>query len=135
MSNSAPLKTAIRSYRDLRVWQQSMDLAETTYTVTKSFPDTERYGLVKPVAASCRLGRFEHCGGSCTVIGRLSTASACLEWLARRNGNTVHTEPKAWVSRRGWGRVLTAIVWPTGADAGSAPQEPAGSSFPNPEPL
>jgi four helix bundle protein len=23
-----------------------MDLAETTYTVTKSFPDTERYGLV-----------------------------------------------------------------------------------------
>ena len=46
MSNSAPLKTAIRSYRDLRVWQQSMDLAETTYTVTKSFPDTERYGLV-----------------------------------------------------------------------------------------
>ena len=46
MSNPAPLKTAIRSYRDLRVWQQSMDLAETTYTVTKSFPDTERYGLV-----------------------------------------------------------------------------------------
>src|SRR6267378_808656 len=46
MSNPAPLTTAIRSYRDLRVWQQSMDLAETIYQVTKPFPDTERYGLI-----------------------------------------------------------------------------------------
>lgn len=36
----------IRSYRDLRVWQESMELAETTYKVTETFPDTERYGLV-----------------------------------------------------------------------------------------
>ena len=36
----------IRSYRDLRVWQQSMDLAETIYQATKTFPDTERYGLI-----------------------------------------------------------------------------------------
>src|SRR6266480_1744088 len=46
MSNPAPLKTAIRSYRDLRVWQQSMDLAETIYQATKTFPDIERYGLI-----------------------------------------------------------------------------------------
>src|SRR6266498_315908 len=45
MSKPAPL-TTIRSYRDLRVWQQSMDLAETIYQVTKTFPDTERYGLI-----------------------------------------------------------------------------------------
>jgi four helix bundle protein len=36
----------VRSYRDLRVWQEAMDLAETTYRATEHFPDHERYGLV-----------------------------------------------------------------------------------------
>jgi four helix bundle protein len=36
----------VRSYRDLRVWQQAMDLAEATYRATKRFPSAERYGLV-----------------------------------------------------------------------------------------
>jgi four helix bundle protein len=36
----------VRSYRDLRVWQQAMDLAEATYRATKGFPAEERYGLV-----------------------------------------------------------------------------------------
>ena len=43
---ATPLTNPICSYRDLRVWQQSMELVESTYRVTKSFPDTERYGLV-----------------------------------------------------------------------------------------
>ena len=38
--------TPVRSYRDLRVWQQAMDLAEATYRATKRFPAGERYGLV-----------------------------------------------------------------------------------------
>ena len=46
MSKPAPLTTGIRSYRDLQVWQQSMNLAETIYQVTKTLPDTERYGLI-----------------------------------------------------------------------------------------
>ena len=36
----------VRSYRDLRVWQQAMNLAEATYRATEGFPDDERYGLV-----------------------------------------------------------------------------------------
>jgi four helix bundle protein len=43
---AAPLTNPIRSYRDLRVWQHSIKLVESTYRVTKSFPDTERYGLI-----------------------------------------------------------------------------------------
>lgn len=35
----------IRSYRDLKVWQKSMDLTVRTYEVTKGFPSEERYGL------------------------------------------------------------------------------------------
>ena len=33
----------VRSYRDLRVWQQAMDLAEATYRATEQFPEEERY--------------------------------------------------------------------------------------------
>ena len=38
-------ETAIRSYRDLRVWQLAMDLAELCYRITRRFPKDELYGL------------------------------------------------------------------------------------------
>src|SRR3989454_10942706 len=46
MSEPAEAAAPVRSYRDLRVWQQAMDLAEATYRATKRFPAGERYGLV-----------------------------------------------------------------------------------------
>jgi four helix bundle protein len=36
---------SIQSYRDLIVWQKSMDLVEMVYQVTKEFPKEELYGL------------------------------------------------------------------------------------------
>jgi four helix bundle protein len=41
-----------RSYRDLRVWQMAMDIAEVCYEVTKSFPKDEMYGMVSQVRRS-----------------------------------------------------------------------------------
>jgi four helix bundle protein len=38
-------RTAIRSYRDLEVWQESMDLAVDVYRISSLFPDDERFGL------------------------------------------------------------------------------------------
>lgn len=35
----------VRSHRDLKVWQLGMDLAETVYEITKSFPREETYGI------------------------------------------------------------------------------------------
>ena len=35
----------IRSYRDLEVWQQSMDLVERCYKVSSAFPRSEEFGL------------------------------------------------------------------------------------------
>jgi len=46
MSEPSAATAPVRSYRDLRVWQQAMDLAEATYRATKGFPAGERYGLV-----------------------------------------------------------------------------------------
>jgi len=36
----------INSYRDLLVWQKGMALAKQIYTMTRAFPDDERFGLI-----------------------------------------------------------------------------------------
>ncbi|MDX8439274.1 four helix bundle protein [Mesorhizobium australafricanum] len=35
----------IRDYRDLIVWQEAMDIAESIYALTRGFPREEMYGL------------------------------------------------------------------------------------------
>ena len=40
------------SYRDLRVWQQGMDLAEEVYLATAGFPKQEMYGLTSQLRRS-----------------------------------------------------------------------------------
>ena len=35
----------VRGFRDLRVWQQAIDLVEQVYRLTERFPDREMYGL------------------------------------------------------------------------------------------
>ncbi len=35
----------IRSFEDLRVWQEGIGLCESVYSLTRSFPEDERFGL------------------------------------------------------------------------------------------
>ena len=42
-------KNEIRSYRDLRVWEKGMDLAEACYSITKEFPKEEMYGMTSQI--------------------------------------------------------------------------------------
>ncbi|MGX5827233.1 four helix bundle protein [Mesorhizobium sp. 43Arga] len=42
----------INSYKDLIVWQQAMDLAVTTYSLTKTWPKEELYGLTSQIRRS-----------------------------------------------------------------------------------
>jgi four helix bundle protein len=37
----------VAAYTELKVWQKSMDLVESIYTLTASFPADERFGLSK----------------------------------------------------------------------------------------
>ena len=39
----------IQSYRDLKVWQQAMSLAEECYRLTRQFPKDELYGMTSQV--------------------------------------------------------------------------------------
>jgi len=44
----------IRSYRDLRVWQEGISLAETCYRLTKRFPKDELFGMTSQIRrAAC----------------------------------------------------------------------------------
>ena len=40
---------AIESYRDLIVWQKSMDLAVAAYELTVRFPSDERFGMTSQI--------------------------------------------------------------------------------------
>ena len=42
-------KADINSYRDLLVWQQAMDLAVLCYSLTRSFPREEMFGLTSQI--------------------------------------------------------------------------------------
>ncbi len=44
--------SAIRSYRDLLVWQKAMNLVDLVYEITKSFPPDELYGLTNQLRRS-----------------------------------------------------------------------------------
>jgi four helix bundle protein len=44
---------AIESYRDLRVWQSAMDLAEAVYRLTASFPKDEKFGVTSQIRRAC----------------------------------------------------------------------------------
>lgn len=41
-----------RGYRDLQVWQKSMDFVDAVYVATKSFPKDELYGLTSQLRRS-----------------------------------------------------------------------------------
>jgi len=40
---------ALRTYRNLEVWQKAIDLVESVYQLTKLFPSDERFGLTSQI--------------------------------------------------------------------------------------
>ncbi len=44
----------IRSFKELRVWQNAMDVAMIIFEVTKSFPVEERFSLTDQIRRSSR---------------------------------------------------------------------------------
>ncbi len=42
----------MNNYRELKVWQKSMDLVEKVYTLISMFPKEEKYGLISQIQRS-----------------------------------------------------------------------------------
>ena len=45
-------ETKINNHEDLKVWQESMILVTRIYDITKSFPNSETYGIVSQIRRS-----------------------------------------------------------------------------------
>ena len=43
----------VKSYRDLIVWQKSVDLVTEVYKILRSFPEEEKFGLTSQLKRSC----------------------------------------------------------------------------------
>lgn len=43
----------MHNFRELRIWQRSIDLAEMIYKITADFPKEEKYGLTSQLRRCC----------------------------------------------------------------------------------
>lgn len=73
----------VRDYRDLKVWQAAMTLAERCYIVTKTFPKDELFGMtsqIRRAAASIQANIAEGHGrqGTKEFLNFLSVARGSL---------------------------------------------------------
>ena len=73
---------AIRSYKDLMVWQRSMDLVESIYRITDKLPAKEQWGLVSQmrraavsVPSNIAEGHGRHSSGSYNQFLSISRGS------------------------------------------------------------
>ena len=44
--------SGINDFKDLKIWQKGMDIAEKCYFLTKTFPKDELYGMVQQIRRS-----------------------------------------------------------------------------------
>ena len=75
-------RAAINSYRDLKVWQDAMTLAEACYRETRGFPREELFGLTSQIrraassiAANIAEGHGRETSGSFVQSLRISQGS------------------------------------------------------------
>jgi len=94
MPEPSAVPAPVRSYRDLRVWQQAMDLAEATYRATEQFPEHERYGLVT------QLRRAAVSVASNIAEGHARSLGDYLRHLLISNGSLAEVETQVVLSAR-----------------------------------
>ncbi len=93
----------IKSHKDLKVWQESMDLVIEVYDLSKSFPKEEQFGLTSQIRRSCisipsniaegagRKGRKEFTRFLYIALGSLAEVETQLEIAYRLNYSTTNT--------------------------------------------
>jgi len=74
---------SLKSYRDLKVWQRSMDLVVNCYQLTKTFPKCEIYGLTSQlqraaVSIPANIAEGRACRHSKELLYHLSIAHGSL---------------------------------------------------------
>jgi four helix bundle protein len=109
------------TYKDLETWQQGMDLVETCYRVTASFPRSELYGLtgqLRRAAVSIPTNVAEgHCRRTTKVyanhvsiaLGSHGELETCLELACRLGFLTKAEHQKLLTTSDVVGRLLNGL--------------------------
>src|SRR5947207_15746819 len=112
----------LRGYRELKVWQKSMDLAEESYRLTAAFPKHELYGLTSQlkraavsVAANIAEGHGrEHLGDYIhhlsISMGSLSECDTLVEIGHRRGFVEIERAKHNIDSINREGRILSGLI-------------------------
>ena len=85
----------VRSYRDLEVWQRAMVVAEECYSITRSFPRDEAFGLTSQI----RRASVSVAANIAEGYGRETTASF-IQFLRVAQGSQKELDTHLLVSQR-----------------------------------
>ena len=112
----------IQTYRDLEVWQKSMDLVEECYRLTKHFPQEELFGLTSQMRRAVvsipaniaeghgRLHRADYRRHLSIARGSLMEVETLLQ-VAVRVDYLDRTQVKAaWARLQEVGRLLNGLI-------------------------
>lgn len=85
----------VRNYKELLVWQRAMDLVELIYTITRSWPKEEQYGLTSQIRRAVVSVPSNIAEGQ----GRFSTREF-LHHISIANGSLLEVETQVLVAQR-----------------------------------
>jgi four helix bundle protein len=87
--------TALKSYRELIVWQRSIDWVEKIYRVSKNWPQEERFGLTSQIRRAAVSVPSNIAEGA----GRTGTGEF-LQFLSGASGSLAEVETQLILSHR-----------------------------------
>jgi len=88
-------KKKIETYRDIGIWQKSVDLADKLYDITNTFPDNEKHGLVSQIQKAI----ISIATNTAEGWGRHSTREF-IRYLYIAHGSTVELETLLIISKK-----------------------------------
>jgi len=101
----------IRSYRDLLAWKKAVDFAVDVYSLTRTFPKSETYGM------SSQLQRAAVSVASNIAEGHARSTATYLHHLGVSNGSLRETETDLIIANRvGFSKLETHLALLTQAD-------------------
>jgi four helix bundle protein len=113
---------AVQTYRDLEVWQKSMDMVEEIYRLTKRFPKDEMFGLTSQIRRASvsvpaniaegygRLHRKEYLNHLSIAQGSLLEAETHLQIAVRLEYLDREQVEHAWGLMQDVGKMLRRLI-------------------------
>lgn len=87
--------TTINSFRDLTVWQVSMDLAGVCFDIVEAIQHPYRFTFTNQGHTRGYLDSLEHSGGKSAAHKGVSQPSLVLPRVTRRTRNTLRAHPSS----------------------------------------